>query len=741
MIKLNKKFVSLFNKETATSVKTFFVKKRPFLNGSILEYLIIFIIFTALTIFYTNFIAFNITSQVFVGGPGDGTAGFLWYNFADHSLNPLLGLTDFVNYPYGEIMGGAAYITYIAIWMPLRVLSYIFGAVAGINLITFWGFISAGMGAYWLLKRLTKSVSVSIFAGFAAAFVPYNIYKSTAHLPFIFCIVFILILAAFVALWSRPTIKRGIIFGAAIALAFYTNGYFILLSIVMVFGMLIAGLFHSLITKAKWIDYWRRFKTLLISLACLFLLLIPVIFVNCTQGNQLNSSLSASRGDIAAEIEAYSSKLIDFILPPIGNPLLPIIDSNSAISQQKNSRSNSSESMMYVGFVLIALSAIGFTLIGIWIFNKKHSTLEKMEKSDRDKYLLVGLIVFITVPFFLAFMFSPSINLFGRAIVLPGQFLIDHNIALWRVMSRFFIPLHALVAVFAAYTAWVVLRYSRLINRSSKNRQLVFVLIIEAMILITAVEYWTTASRPSFDINDQPSAYIWLKQQSDIKVIAELPIVDPLDEHITNYVTAQLYHGKKIVNIKEATNRQVTNVIGSINNRELINFVHLRGAQAVLVHDVTSCAVVDWGVVTFDDSANNICVYRFNDSVSNDDVFVKFGKGFIYTLDKQVVTNGAVKIINNSLVFDFIDNSFKPSKAEKVHYTANLAALNRSGLNGTWTIKQLGITVATGSIINSTASIDTVLFGNSDVEMYLNIDNAVLEPSNLELENVISTAL
>ena len=72
---------------TVSGVKKMLTEKRGFLNGSILEYLIVAVVFLAATISAMNFIPINgIDSKVFTQGPGDATSGFLWLNYADPSL-------------------------------------------------------------------------------------------------------------------------------------------------------------------------------------------------------------------------------------------------------------------------------------------------------------------------------------------------------------------------------------------------------------------------------------------------------------------------------------------------------------------------------------------------------------------------------------------------------------------------------------------------------------------------------
>jgi len=713
---------------------------RHFLRGSYFEYSIILLGFITLAAIYTDFIAFDIHSRLFIDGPGDGTSGFLWLNFAHPGPSPFLGFTDFTNYPYGEKMGGATFITYMALWIPLRLLSTVFGPVAGINLITLWGFIAAGLGGYWLLKRLTGSAIIALFAGFAIAFVPYSLGKSTVHLAYIFSIVFILIVAAFIALWMKPTKLRAIIFAASIALAFYTDGYYILLASSLVVGLVMAGALHAILLKVEWKQYLPRIKMLLLSLLALVIFMIPIAYVQLTQSSQINKTLDDSRGEIADEIKTYRANVIDFIIPSPGNPILTALDSSQTILGYKYQHSNPSESNNYIGMIIILLCVIGFTLIGIWVVARKYSSLSQLNRGILSSYVLVGLITSVTVPLFLAFMFSPEVYVLGHTVPLPGRFLIDRDIALWRVMSRFFVPLHVVMVIFAAYTLWIILKSSRSIQLRTKYKNSLITVIVVSLTLLTALEYWTTVNRPSFDFKNEPAAYQWLSRQNDISVVAELPMVDPSKLEIAYYTTAQILHKKKLVNIKEATNRETTNTLGSVDNPETLNFVYNRGAQAVILHG-ENCNAVPWGFVLFDDITNKICIYKINKPITSDELYIKFEKGFSYTISRPKLDSSTTTIMKSDMVFSVVDPGFKRANAGSAQFMSEIEPFYNGSINGKWVMKQNNKDIGSGSISESRAKIDVKLDVTKEVQLFIYSDKVPLNAEDIQLNNTIVTRL
>jgi len=688
--------------------------QRAFLRGSLLEYLLVFILFTVLTILYTNFIAFHITTQLFAT-TGDATAGFLWLNFADPNLSPFLSHTDYVNYPFGEQLGGPSFITYTALWLPLRFLSFFFGPVAGLNLTMFGGFIGAALSMYWLMKRLTGSVSVSLFAGFATAFVPYALYNSSAHLAYIFSIVFIFMLASFIALWSRPTKLRALLFSLSIAFAFYTDGYYLLLGSVMVVGLSVSGVVYGLLTRFTWRDYTKRLKALLLSAALLVVFIFPIAYVQVTQGGQVQKTLDSNRSNIEGEIKEYRAKIIDFIIPAENNPFFSGNQDLASVHATRNTSSNTGESTNYIGFTILVLMAGGSVLMFVWLFLRKRSSLNTIEKGTVRRFMLVGTIGLVTIPLFLAFMLSPEIHVLGHTIPLPGRFMIEHNIALWRVMSRFFVPLHVIMVLFAGLSLWLTLTSYKLMGTIKKQRNIIGALVVALLTIILAFEYATTIYRPSFDFTKIAPGYLWLRDQKDISVIAELSAVDPLDGRAGQYVTAQIVHRKKLVNFKEPSDKRLTNTLGSLDNPETIDWAYQRGAQVVVVHDAM-CDPVGWGVSIYkdeNDPKNRMCIYRIDRPATPDKLFIRFGQGFNPSPNQK--DQSSVVLSKGTATMDVTDDSFEQAGKGSAQLTTQLAGLEGSR----WSMKQEDKVVGSGVIEGDSIAIDITIDATKPIILHI----------------------
>lgn len=713
------------------------LKRRILLSGTMFEYLLVLAFFVGLTFIYTNFIVFNISTELFIDGAGDGTAGFMWLNYVDRGLSPFLVSTDFVNYPFGEALGSASFITYSALWLPLRFFSFIFDPVTGLNIVTFSGYISAAMSTYWLVKRLTNSIWVSLFAGFAVTFTPYALYKSSGHLAYIFSVVFVLVTAGFIGLWRRPTWQRAILLSLALALAFYTDGYFLLLASVLSFCALTGGFLYAIIVKFHLPDYLVRLKYFGLSLSALLILLVPLAYVQLTRGDEIKDGLAGVRTNIVNEMNEYRAWPIDFLLPPKSNPFL---QSNSAfleLNDHRNERSNPSENTNYIGYVFIALCFVGLLLFATCLVNEKY---RKSVQLRSPHFILVASIALISIPVMIAFMLSPSVNILGHVVPMPGQLLLDLNIGYWRVLSRFYIPLHVIVVLFSCVVLALVIKRIELVKSISfKNVKLAGVVVVIPLCLMTAAEYATTIGRPSFDMKKMPSGYSWMAQQENIKVVAELPFVDPLDLRMARYATAQIIHGKKLVNIKESSDARMNNVTGTIDNPESINYILQRGVDTVVLHSKVCDSVYSWGRLIHEtesfDPTDRLCIYRVSSDQQSDGAFVVYRNGI---LKAPQYMDASRTVVSDSMInFEIKDRSLKTPYNGDTEIRMNLICSGPQYQVGEWSIVRSGTKVAEGVINDGRATISSVLRQANSASLVLKFTQD-REPSNsCDIQDVV----
>lgn len=676
-----------------------FTVNRRFLNGTLAEYLIVAAVYTGVTVVLTNFVLLNIGTQLFTGGSGDATAGFLWLNYADPGIEPALSPTNLVNYPEGEQLGGPTFITYLALWLPLRILSFLFGPVAGLNLMMLGGFLLAAMSGYWLLKRLTGSKLIAFFAGYAIAFVPYNLYKSVSHLAYLYCFPFVLMIGAFYGVWQKPNLLRALLFACTIALAFYTDGYYLLIASISVACLVLAGLVLTFLSRQERKRFITRLRAMSIAAGTLVVLCIPILYVQLSQGSQVSSMLSNSRAtDPASEMRAYRARWEDFLLPSGQHPVWSLSDDFRQVSAYKELRSTPSECMNYIGYVILLLTIVGFILLLTYRFARKYSGLSRTDARTRKQLIFFGVILVISIPIFLAFMFSPATEFRGHTIYLPGQIMAHFGVGFWRVLARFFIPLHILLVIFAALVLNII--YKELSQRRGKKRLAAGVVL--CAVVLTGFEFLTTHNMPSFDFRNMPAGYTWLKEQKDIEVVAELPMVDALDGMTGYYATAQIVHEKKLVNMKEPAADRLNNAIGSIDNPETINLAYQRGAQAVITHNIDCRNTVSWGYLLYRGQRSKddpLCVYRLERPVDQDGNFAVFGTGFQYTAVRQQPYRQEITVDSNNANFRIVDRSLQANPSGRAAtLTGTLRYVSDTLRDGTWMIKQGGKVLAAGGL-------------------------------------------
>lgn len=690
-------------------------KRRQLLNGSIFEYLVLGLVFLVLASFYTNFVILNITTQVFTAFPGDGTGGFMWYNFAQPGFDLTLEPSDMVNYPYGEPIGGPTFFTYMAIWIPIRILGAIFGYVAGMNILMHLVFILSALSAYWFIKRLTSSAPAAFFAGFAMAFSPYVIQKSFDQLPYTLSFLFVFILAAFMALWVRPTVWRAVLLAVFLCLTYYSDGYYLLIASVFMVGLVLAGCVQAVLMKMNTAAFWKRVKMLLIAAGFVAVLMLPVAIVQLADGSNIKSSLEGRRSDIAKELYIYRTSVVDFLLPSRFNPFFDGNQSLNEIHNIRDVRSNPGESTNYIGYIIILLNCVGAITAIVWLRNKKIKKLKDINTNIRKLYILMACITGVFVPIALAFMFSPNIVVFGQTIPLPGQLFIDKDISLWRVMARFFIPLRIVMVLFAAFTLGLFFSTHRI--REMNKTRMNIITWGAALVLVAglAVGYATRVNRPSYSLTQIKKGYSWLRDQHNIERIVELPIVDPLDQRTADNVTNQLVHGKKLLNAKESTTFSITNVLGGISNPETIDWAYSRGAQAVITHD--ECKQVSWGTILYDSSntsEDKMCIYSLERGMTFDKTFVRFRQGFLQR--PNAPNQEQVYPSKDKVTMEITDNKFdRLKKPNRVSLGLSLI-INDPELKS-WKILQDGKIIGNGEASLGVSTISVEVDGASPIEL------------------------
>ena len=586
------------------------------------ELLAVAAFFFIVTSLLTQGIVLNIDTELYTDGVGDATSGFLWLLYANHDWGYFTSHTQLVNYPFGENLWSPIYITWTLILAPLWLLSHFVSPVAAINIMMYVGFMTGGIAGYYAVKHYTNNWAISLFGGYAMAFVPYHMMKGVDHFTNIFSWVFVAIFVSFLLFWKKQTVFRGVALAFSVAAACYTDGYFVLLAAVMLGALYVAGVVADLVSGDGWRAAVRKSIYLLGVGIISLVLMMPILYTLVGSQKQIQSDLSNSRGDVAKEITYYASKPIDFLLPVSKNITVGQHDWYKDLLAQKNSRSNDGENSTYIGYTVLALYIVA---VGVAIKAVVRRVNNKPLGVDRGL-----LITVLAVPLMLVWMVQPVVHIAGVTLHMPSYLLAEH-VQYWRVLSRIFIALHPLI-VFAA-----CLGLAHILK--GKSKQVLYVLVA-VLFSVLCIEYYV--SKATFGYDDMPKAYEWLATQKNIRVVAEVPIIDRPIEVAGYAVYAQMIHGKPLINSALAKGPiGLLNPLGTVSNPETVNFIRDRGADAIILH-ARECAQYEWGKLVYqeqdayspqwiDKAATSICIYKLNSTSTMDHFYVNAIDGFAKT--------------------------------------------------------------------------------------------------------------
>lgn len=561
----------------------------------------------------------------------DSTGGFAWFQWV--SGNDLTWDSSYKsNYPFGEAINRPQFITSALVIGLFKVFASFTTPICGINLITLLGYMSSALLMFGLLKWLLKRVDIAFFAGYAAAFVPYHQLKAQSHITYVYGSLFIAIIWAFLWFISNPSYRRAALVAAISVLGFYFDGYFILISGVLIGALigatLLAGVW-SRITKRQGkkvfpFSDWRHLRYLLAYAVLLGMLLIPIAYTYKTNAATINQALSSARSSIRGETQTYGLRPIELVLPSFNNPLLD--DDYPAWLATKLHGSNFHEATLFAGYtvLLLAMASIGA------LFFKKNRLLKI---KDLPYYYIIPVI---TLTALICFSLSlPShAYIFGRLLPTPTAVLTEFFSA-WRVLARFFLALHPLLVLLASLGVFVISQ-----NWSSVRRT-IFTLGLMSLLFI---EFLPSPLGKASDLqNDSPAVYRRLESDNSVNVIAEYPIASFSNSPAV--FTYQQLHKKTLLNANNAEiiKGPIHASIAGLNDPQTI------GALKKMGVDVVTTYGYEWrqsGLETYFPNGNGergVYSYRLGDNVKSKPYILIMTKGYeSLSVDHNQISHRAI---------------------------------------------------------------------------------------------------
>jgi nitrate reductase NapE component len=567
--------------------------------------------------------------------PGDQSAGLIALNTID-SNDPWWGKTMVSNAPFGEVLGSAVHITSQTLFVPYWLFSKAVGAVCAYNALAVTGFVFSATVVYLFVLKLIGRRSLAFLAGFAFVFTPYLIIATGVHISYAFAGFFVLFAWAILNFVEKPNRKTAALVGSSVAAYFYTDIYFVYLGGVWALGILIgiavAMLLARMPKKSSLKQLSLRYRSIWVSFAVVALALTPILAVRMIYGNEINSLVSSSRGEIVHEAGVYGARLREFLLPNAQQPELGALF-GSAFTGRDLHGSNTGEATLSLSLTMIVI-----TLLAIFKYIKTR------DEPDR-RLKLVFIIAAVAGVVGVLFSLPPTFH----DIPTP-TYLVVSVVSIWRVFARLHVVINLALVVSFIIALWYLLK-----NVRPKAYWLWYVLVL----LLIFFEYRTfSLVKPTWSYSqDVPGAYHWLAQQTNIRRIA----IYPLDEqsrtiYPTYYNSFQRVHGKQTLNsyLPNSPQTSLRNALRDLDAPQTAPALRTLGIDVVVVNTPTqpNLPARDYQLLYRSNGIspgmvkNDTWIYKVLDGTKAVEVLVP-GKGFV-TLNTMSPTDITYEVKDNA---------------------------------------------------------------------------------------------
>lgn len=561
--------------------------------------------------------------QTFLAGPGDQSA-FAWLYRASPNSSPLWGWTNWTNAPYGEDLSEPFNITGLTQYVPIWLMQKVAGPTCAFNIHASFGYIFTATVMFlfvlWLTDR--KSYFIAWFAGYLIAFSPYLQVKTLIHVSYVYSGLLILLLWFALLFWRKPRMSLAIGVAVMGAVLFYHDPYFIMLGIFLILAVIIGvAIYHRLYGEPNKKELRIRLKYLFFALPIFLILVSPVVYVRVTQSKHIESVVSDSRGsDIMEEGRAYSARPWDFVLPAHTNPLLPNVIKKFQDNHQHGS--NYGESTLFLGFTSIALASV---YVAYW-FSRGRLRREMVYRKQQLATLVASMLVLIGGLMSL----PPSIHIGPIALYFPSWLLLSLT-TMWRVPARFFEILQIGLVILAVFGfLYIVQRYRE--RLSGKKLYIVYGLVLLFSIIEFATinpfhrTYWTQSMIPS--------VYSDVKNNKDVRTIAEYPMLDPPRNYVfIFYLSYQSYHQKPMINSAKvgSPTKKYRESIADLSDWQTPGVLKRLNVDRVLVHGDTdvSSQFFDRLKKTYDSQTTTpVTEFKVRQSIQPKNYLLAISQGF-----------------------------------------------------------------------------------------------------------------
>lgn len=567
-------------------IKTGWVRAMPYVKKHW------FILFTVVTYFFFTVYYMGTAPTLTdcgntLNGFGDNTAGPVWkMTYAGDT--PIGGSVSVTNYPSGESLNSPIDVVVAGQSVVLWATAKIAGPVCGYNIANILGYMSASLVMFGFIYVLTKRNRwVAWLAGFAVAFTPYYQAKIGGHPSYGFQALLIGVLWAFFSLITTRKKSRAVLLALLLALCFYFDPYFSLLSMTIITPLVLTWLVVRLIRSRRDKVNKKRFieelKMMGLSVGVFTLSVLPLPIIMVSQSSQISMLVSGTRDNVALMAQACSNLPHEYLLPFPHSPFFEFLGGYEQKIREvlyAFSQCGLGEDVVGISVAMVAVVSF-FAAVLIWEKRRRGKTGLTTLLGYDARLVVVGVAALALVAITLAL---PPVKI--GPLSAPSLLLVETT-SIWRVVAREYVVLNIAVVVLFS----VALVYFAKYMRFGRVGKAILYLLLFILLLVQYQTYrpFQGDEANKFSYSNAPGAYYWLKQRIDIGEIAEYPIEKATEANSHGYyISMQRIHNKSLLNsaLSVSSNDGIHSAIKNLADPQTISVLHSLGIDAIVVHGV-----------------------------------------------------------------------------------------------------------------------------------------------------------
>lgn len=523
-------------------------------------------------------------------GFGDSTAGPIWRNSLEPDQPPFGGYTDRTNYPIGENLYSPVNFVASVQAITMDIGTEIVGPVCAYNMYNIVGYVFTAMAMFGFVLYLTRNRWVALLSGYAFSFAPYVQGKIGGHPNYAYGGLLVLLLWLLIHTLVYKKKKHAILLAIVTAICGYLDPYFILLAATVGVPALIGWVVYVLWSHRKKKTSSKKelqngVRVLALTAGVFALLILPLLAVRILQADQINKAVSSVRGDSTAAAMLCSNKPLDYLLPdPTNIHLMELIPNYTSRNIEHRNWCGFGESRVSISLaLLLVICAVLFVMV------RRRRTLAR----DLGLVLayapkLIGVVLALVLLAGLLLGLPPFI----RGIPTLSAAVLEVT-SMWRIFAREYLVVNMATVLFSAIALAYLMR-SGFMKKHTVVRVGVLLLVGIGVLL----EYQINQPFSPITFNykrDIPSVYQEVKNNPDIKVIAEFPMDRMGVEADSNvyYMTMQGYHGKQLFNsaVTPDPNETLRVAMKDITDPQTIPLLRGLGIKYVVIHGETEQSI------------------------------------------------------------------------------------------------------------------------------------------------------